>query len=292
MLIDGIHVPLTAPFTRDGDLFLTKLAADVRRYSLSPVSGIIAFAPAAESGSLSFAELNDCWQTIRTAAAPEKVLTAHITQDSVANTVLAAERAFDCGFDVALLAAPASWPLLERFGPSQALPAFFLTVADRSPLPILLYSSGLAPALALTADFIAALARHPNIVGLIDDGLSPESLSALRHATAGIQHESTVTTTFRPVTRRMLASQPNGDLLPVEQLIAGATPRSPHPLPCSRPAPKSTASPSCTPAMPHPCSPCCRPAPTASLPRSPPPLRKLSMSPTPPSLTATPHSPP
>jgi 4-hydroxy-2-oxoglutarate aldolase len=224
MLIDGIHVPLTAPFHRNGDLFLSKLAANVRRYSLSPVAGLIAFAPAAESGSLSSSERNDCWQAIRDSATPEKVLTAHITQDSVANTVRAAEQAFVCEFETALLAAPGSWPTLQRYGSSDALLGYFLAVADQSPLPVLLASNGVAPSLQLSVELIATLARHPNVIGLVDHDLALGRLRDLRELTSTLQHESTVTTTFRPVPRRMLsAAQAATHLLTTEQLLAGTT---------------------------------------------------------------------
>ena len=42
MLIDGIHVPLTSPFYRDGRSYLRKLEHNVARYSLTPVAGLVA----------------------------------------------------------------------------------------------------------------------------------------------------------------------------------------------------------------------------------------------------------
>lgn len=72
MLIDGIHVPLTAPFYRDGRLYLRKLEHNVRRYSLTPAAGLVAFAPFAEPTSLSDAEVSDSLVAISETAAAEK----------------------------------------------------------------------------------------------------------------------------------------------------------------------------------------------------------------------------
>ena len=81
MLIDGIHIPLTTPFTRDGDLYLRKLAHNVGRYSLTPAAGFVALT--GEGAALSDAETLNALQTIAATAAPEKVLIAAIARDTV-----------------------------------------------------------------------------------------------------------------------------------------------------------------------------------------------------------------
>ena len=210
MLIDGIHVPLTTPFYRDGRLYLRKLEHNVRRYSLSPVAALIAFDPRLEAATLSDAETLDSLHAIRDTAAPEKVLLAAITKDSVAQSLTLAHQAHDASFDALILAAPPSWPALYRRSADTEILTYFRTVADNSPLPILLWSDTSTPSLGLTVDTVAALAQHPNILGLYDADLTPARLAALQLATQGLTHEATVTTTFRPVTRRMLTPEPTG----------------------------------------------------------------------------------
>lgn len=205
MLIDGIHVPLTAPFYRDGKLYLRKLEHNVARYSLSPVAGLLAFDPRLEAAALSDAEAADSLTAIREMAAPEKVLIAAIQRDSVAQALTLAAQAHDAMFDAVALAAPPSWPMLLRRSGERELLNFFRTVADNSPLPVMLWSDAATPSLGLTVDTIAALSQHPNILGLYDADLTPDRLADIQSATSGITHEATVTTVFRPVTRRMLA---------------------------------------------------------------------------------------
>lgn len=204
MLIDGIHVPLTAPFYRDGRLYLRKLEHNVRRYSLTPAAGLVAFAPFAEPTSLSDAEVSDSLVAISETAAAEKVLVAGVRRDSVAQALALAQQAADARFDAILLSAPPCWPALQRRSGEVELLSFFRTVADNSPLPVLLWSELETPSYALSVEQVAALAQHPNILGLYDADLSVERLAALREGTAGVSHEAIVTHIFRPVTQRML----------------------------------------------------------------------------------------
>src|ERR1700679_1693485 len=57
MLIDGMHIPLTVPFNRDGESYLRKLEYNVGRYSLTPAAGLVALV--AEGAALSDDEVGD-----------------------------------------------------------------------------------------------------------------------------------------------------------------------------------------------------------------------------------------
>ncbi|MFC6644490.1 dihydrodipicolinate synthase family protein [Granulicella cerasi] len=205
MLIDGIHVPLTIPFYRDGALYLRKLEHNVRRYSLTPAAGLVLFVPGLEANTLSDAEVLDCLQSVRESAAPEKVLIAGISRDSVAQALTQARQAHDAMFDAVMLSAPPSWAQMQRRSGEAELLNYFRTVADNSPLPVVLWSQGDAPGFALSVEAIAALAKHPNILALYDANLDLARLDAIKDATKDVVHEATVTHIFRPVTRRMLA---------------------------------------------------------------------------------------
>lgn len=210
LLIDGIHVPLTAPFYRDGRLYLRKLEHNVARYSLTPAAALVAFAPGGESSSLSDAEVSESLVAISTLAANEKLLIAGVTRPSVAQCLTLAAEAYEAKFDAVLLSAPPTWPEIVRQGGHDELLGFFRTVADNSPLPVLLWSDSSTPSLGLSVETVAGLATHPNIVGLYDADLTPERLVELKAATASVSHEAVVTTTFRPVPRRMLHVEATG----------------------------------------------------------------------------------
>jgi 4-hydroxy-2-oxoglutarate aldolase len=220
MLIDGFHVPLTVPFARDGSCYLRKLEGNIGRYSLSPVAGLVALGPGSEVEMLSDEEIGDVLRVVGRSAAPEKVLVAGINSNSVRGALKVAEHAAEAGFDAVLLGAPSTWPQLA----ADELTTFFQAVADRSPLPLLLWSEIAAPSMQLSLELINELARHRNVIGLYDADLTLERHRAISEATRAIKREVTVTAVFAPVTRRMeAAAAQDGSFVSAESLGGGAS---------------------------------------------------------------------
>ncbi len=198
MLIDGLYVPLTPPFYRDGACYWKKLEHNVARYSLTPAAGLVALS--GEGEALDDDEMFQTLQTVREAAAAEKVLLANVAKQSVKSALRLAGEAAKQEFDAVLLSAP--------YGLTDAeLRLFFAAVADGSELPVLLHSTG---SRMLSVEMLADLAQHPQVIGLFDAALSVERYRAIAAATAQVKHEVTVTPVFAPVTRRMRATQSEG----------------------------------------------------------------------------------
>ncbi len=204
MLLQGLFVPLTCPFTRDGASFPHKLESNVRRYSLAPVAGLVALPPGGEASSLTHAEALEALHTVGSAAAQEKVLIAGIERASVYAALELVQGAYAAGFDAILLAPPTDWARLVHDDDARELLVFYQCVADGSPLPVVLWSAAAVPSIALPVSLIEELARHPNVIGLMDADLTPERFDAVRLATEAVRHDVTVTTIFEAVTRRML----------------------------------------------------------------------------------------
>jgi dihydrodipicolinate synthase/N-acetylneuraminate lyase len=212
MLIDGIHVPLTSPFYRDGRSYLRKLEHNVARYSQTPVAGMVAMA--SEASALTDDEARESLQAVAEFASKEKVLVAAVDRDSVHAALLLAEAAETAGFDALLLSAPRF--ALDDLGTSLL---YFRAVADVAKLPVLLRTGSGVPVSA-----VAELAAHPNIVGVYDVELTVARYLELATATQTIQREVTVTTVFAPVTRRMLkveAASGAGMFVSAESLSGG-----------------------------------------------------------------------
>ena len=207
MLLQGLFVPLTCPFQRDGASYVRKLEHNVRRYSLGPAAGLIALPPKGEALALTDAETRESLHAIAEAAAPEKVLVAGVQRASCAAALELAEAAAQAGFDAILLAPPTAW---QSVGDEAArdLRLYLQVVADASPLPVILSSDGAPGSLKLPVGVVAALARHPNVISLADAALSVERLEEILAATAVVKREVMVTTVFESVTRRMLGAAP------------------------------------------------------------------------------------
>jgi 4-hydroxy-2-oxoglutarate aldolase len=230
MLIDGIHLPLTAPFKCDGENYLHKLEYNVGRYSLGPAAGMVALTSSCEGATLSDDEIRETLLVISKTATKEKVLVAAIAKESVRGSLGIAEEAAAAGFDAVFLSAPPQWQRLSR--PEVLL--FFRTVADRSPLPVMLSSETAAPGFQLSVDEIEDLSRHWNVIGLYDSGLTLEKYRSIAAATKDVKRDVNVTPVFAPVTRRMqklgdAEAAPPVSFVPAESLAGGkALSMAPH----------------------------------------------------------------
>jgi dihydrodipicolinate synthase/N-acetylneuraminate lyase len=81
----------------------------------------------------------------------------------------------------------------------------FRSVADRSPLPVLLYHIPKFVPYDFPVEVVAELAQHPNIIGIKDSSGNVARVRAIVQATqTAPRRMATVTPVFEPVTARML----------------------------------------------------------------------------------------
>jgi 4-hydroxy-2-oxoglutarate aldolase len=204
MLLDGLQLPLTTPFYPDGRLNLHKLEHNVARYSKTPAAGLVALGETGESTLLTEEETRHVLRSCVAAAAAEKVLIAGVSRDSVMGTLDLAESAAESGYDAMLVKRPA---VLRNNGQAQRtkeLLAYFQTVADRSALPVLLYSSAAEDGAMLPAEVVIELAGHSKILGMVEGAGDRERMETIKRGTANFKHDVTVTSVFAAVTGRMM----------------------------------------------------------------------------------------
>jgi dihydrodipicolinate synthase/N-acetylneuraminate lyase len=210
MLLEGMFIPVTTPFYADGACNWRKLEHNVDRYSRTPAAGMVVLGPRTEAAGLSDEERRESLRVASEMAAKEKVLIAGAGAESVAGAVKIAEQAAEAKFDAVLLRAPAEWRRLVRGESLAQVELFFRAAADRSPLPVVLWSDA-AGGFEIPVEMVGALAAHPNVIGLMDAGLTVERFGAVRGATADVKREVTVTTVFAAVTGRMLEVSREGE---------------------------------------------------------------------------------
>jgi 4-hydroxy-2-oxoglutarate aldolase len=221
MLLHGILPPITTPFYPDGNVYFKKLEANVERYSRTPVAGIVVLGSTGEALMLSDQERRDVLKTARAAAAPNKVLVAGTGIESAIETLRLTEYAAELGYDVAMVRTPHYYK--KQMAPANIL-AFYRTVADRSPLPIIIYNFPQATGYDIPAEVVIALAEHPNLIGIKESSGDVEKVRKMVEATRHIKRSATVTETFEAVTPRMFAaaspgtSANGGELVPVGAL--------------------------------------------------------------------------
>lgn len=232
MLLQGIFPAITTPFSTDGALYHKKIEHNVDRYSRTPISGLVVLGSTGEAVMLSDEERRDVLRIAAEVAAPEKVLIAGTGAESVMDTMRLTEYAAKAGYDVALVRTPHFYR--PQMTP-EAMLAFYRTVADRSPLPVLLYTVPPYTAYDLPLEVIMGLADHPNIIGIKESSGNLEKVAAMVQGTRPIRRKIEVTELQQAVTRRMKAAPAAGtdDLVPAADLAGSGV------MVASRPALKT-----------------------------------------------------
>jgi 4-hydroxy-2-oxoglutarate aldolase len=224
MLLQGIFPAVTTPFYPDGAVYYKKIEHNIDRYSRTPIAGMVVLGSTGEAVMLSDDERREVLRVTAEVASPEKVLIAGTGAESVIETLRLTELAAKLKYDVALVRTPHFYrPQMKP----EAMLAFFRTVADKSPLPVLLYTVPPFTAYDLPLEVITALAEHPNVIGIKESSGNVEKVAAMVQATRHIKRTATVTEVQQAVTARMLAAPPAADengsqMVSVGQLNGGS----------------------------------------------------------------------
>ncbi len=209
MLLHGIFPPLTTPFYPEGKVYFKKLEHNVERYSRTPAAGLVILGSTGEAIMLSDDERREVLKVAREATAPNKVLIAGTGIESASETLRLTEYAAELGYDVALVRTPHFYR--KQMQPANLL-AFYRTVADCSPLPVMIYNVPGFTGYDIPAEVAVELADHPNIIGMKESGGDVEKIRKMAEATRHVKRSVSVTETFEAVTPRMLkaSSSSNG----------------------------------------------------------------------------------
>ncbi len=206
MLLQGIFPAATTPFYPDGRLYLKKLEHNVDRYSKTPIAGLVILGSTGEAVMLSDEEQREVLKLAIEVASDEKVMIAGVGQESATQTLALTDVAAKLGYDIALVRTPSYYRPQMKNKPESLL-TFYRFVADRSALPVLLYSVPPFTAYDLPTEMVAELSSHPNIVGIKESSGQVDKIAAMREATKHLKYSANVTEIFNAVTGRMIAGQ-------------------------------------------------------------------------------------
>lgn len=205
MLMEGIFAAVPTPFYPDERVYFRKLEANIVRYSRSLLAGMLLLGSTGEAVALDDQESLDVLRVAAEAAAPEKVLIAGVGKESVKATLELAEAAARFRYDAVLVRTPTYYSSQMS---TAAVLHYFRSVADRSPLPVLLYNIPRCVPYSIPIEVIAELAFHPNILGIKDSSGILERIGSTVQATAEAPKRTlTVTPVFNAVTERMLVAK-------------------------------------------------------------------------------------
>ena len=223
MLIEGMFAAVTTPFYPDERIYFRKMEANMEHYSRSLLAGMVVLGSTGEAILLDDAESAEVLRVAAEATAPEKVLVAGVGRESVKATVALAEIAARLSYDAVLVRPPSYYAGQMS---SAAVLTYFRSVADRSPLPVLLYNIPKCVPYQIPVELVGELAGHSNIIGIKDSSGNVERIRAQVELTRNApRHSVTVTPVFEAVTARMLTprAEANSAFVPAGELAGGAS---------------------------------------------------------------------
>ncbi len=163
----GVLTPITTPFDENGQVAHQKLEFNLGRWNQTRLRGYVILGSNGENAYLNEQEKVEVFKTARQAIPQEKLMIAGTAFESTVNTIAMTEKAAKIGADAAIIVNPGYYKSQMT---EPVLANHYQTVADASPIPILIYNLPPATGIDMPANLLAELSQHPNIIGLKDTG--------------------------------------------------------------------------------------------------------------------------
>ena len=163
-MFEGVFPPIPTPFA-DGEVAHDKLSENIAGWNQTGLAGYVVLGSNGENVYLSEAEKRAVIVTAREAIPSDKLLVVGTGCESTKLTIESTQTAADLGADGALVVTPSYY---KEQMTSEALYRHYVSVADASPIPILVYNVPKFTGLSIAPTLVARLAEHPKIVGMKD----------------------------------------------------------------------------------------------------------------------------
>ncbi len=211
----GIIPPVPTPFTKAGELDLDALQKLIG--ALEPfVNGFVILGSNGEAAFLSEEERRRVLESAREVIPKNKVMLAGTGGEATRLVAARNEEAAAVGADAALVLPPHYYKGGMTDG---VLEQHYVTLADKSPLPLMLYNIPAATTLSLSPALVGTLSQHEQIVGLKD---SSGNIMALTEIMRRVPEDFTVLTGNAPTFVPALSLGAKGGILAVANVAARA----------------------------------------------------------------------
>jgi L-threo-3-deoxy-hexylosonate aldolase len=169
----GVYVPIPTFFhdepSDEQPVDVDTLARHIKFLGAAGIHGVVCMGSTGEAVHLNEEErqlvLRTARKTIDDTSLNMKLI-AGCSQESVRGTLNLIEQAAKCGAEYAMVLPP-SYYLSWTSNRSDVIYSFYTKVADKSPIPIIIYNfPGVTQQMDTPQETIVKLAAHPNIVGI------------------------------------------------------------------------------------------------------------------------------
>ena len=164
--LTGVFAPVVTTFSsRDGELDVASFEANIAAHLGAGLHGIVVTGSTGEAALLDPAERAALVEAARRVVPSDKSLIVGTGAESTRTCLQYTRDAAERGADAVLVVAPHYYGVAMT---TEALRHHYLQVADKSPLPVVLYNIPKYMHFALDALLVTELAQHENIVGIKD----------------------------------------------------------------------------------------------------------------------------
>jgi 4-hydroxy-2-oxoglutarate aldolase len=165
--LHGVFTPIVTPFDEEGRVAHGKMAFNLDRWNQTGLKGYIVLGSNGEWVFISESERREVLKTARQAIPEDKLMIAGTSAESTVHTIRLTEEAAATGAEAAIIVNPSYYKSQMK---PPVLANYYQTVADESPIPIVIYNLPPATGMDLPAGLLVELSSHPNIIGVKDTG--------------------------------------------------------------------------------------------------------------------------
>lgn len=162
--LKGVHCPIATPFEGD-KIAYDRLDSNLEFWTASKLEGIVVMGSNGEYVSLREIEKEDLIAHCCKKIARKKSVVVGTGSNSIDETLHLCRVSHECGADAVLVLTPFYY---KGAMTDPALEAYYTTVADSSPLPVIIYNMPANTGINTSSALLAKLSLHPNIIGVKD----------------------------------------------------------------------------------------------------------------------------
>lgn len=163
--LSGVFTPNVTPFLNE-EVIYDKVAKNIEQYNQTKLKGYMPLGSNGEFRSLTDEESIKIIDVYKKYISSEKTLIAGVMRESTKATIEFIKKIADKGVDFATILLP---HYFVKYMTDEALIKYYTTIADQSPIPIMMYNAPKFTAgLLISTYMVSVLAEHPMIAGMKD----------------------------------------------------------------------------------------------------------------------------
>lgn len=163
--LKGVYTPIATPFDDNGQIAYDALEGNLNFWLSSKLEGLVVLGSNGEFVALRESEKEALIRFVCQKTQHRKKIIVGIGGNCLDETIHLAEVSADAGADAVLVVTPFYYKGAMK---DDVLEKYFITVADKSPLPVVIYNMPGNTGVNTSASLLIKLSKHPNIIGVKD----------------------------------------------------------------------------------------------------------------------------